>query len=156
MKTIRVENFMCHEHLKVDFKCAQAHGISGASCSRAFKEAAYVHHRHGDRHASPPTTRRPSVNFISGTNGSGKSATLQALQFCLGVAARHTGRGHGAKDLIKYGARQLVACVTLWNTGVWCQRCLIRDPKCDTLCSQLTVDSMRLATWGFGQLGHEQ
>ena len=60
---------------------------------------------------------RPSVNFISGTNGSGKSATLQALQFCLGVAARHTGRGQGAKDLIKYGARQLLARVTLWNTG---------------------------------------
>ena len=109
-----------------------------------------MHQRHEDWLPISCTTRRPSVNFISGTNGSGKSATLQALQFCLGVAARHTGRGHGAKDLIKYGARQLVACVTLWNTGVWCQRCLSRGPSHDSLCSHLTVDSVGLAIWHLG------
>jgi hypothetical protein len=32
------------------------------------------------------------VTFVSGTNGSGKSAVLQALQCCLGVRANATGR----------------------------------------------------------------
>lgn len=35
--------------------------------------------------------RRPHVTFISGTNGSGKSAVLQALQCCLGVKASQVG-----------------------------------------------------------------
>ncbi len=30
--------------------------------------------------------------LLAGTNGSGKSAVLQALQFCLGVQAAKTGR----------------------------------------------------------------
>ena len=34
-----------------------------------------------------------NVTFISGKNGSGKSATLQALQCCLGVTAKQMGRG---------------------------------------------------------------
>lgn len=35
----------------------------------------------------------PHVTFINGTNGSGKSAVLQGLQFCLGMQAGKTGRG---------------------------------------------------------------
>ena len=39
----------------------------------------------------------PHVTFISGTNGSGKSAVLQALQFCLGLQAKKTGRAGRSK-----------------------------------------------------------
>jgi len=34
----------------------------------------------------------PNVNFINGSNGSGKSAILAAIQICLGAQARRTGR----------------------------------------------------------------
>lgn len=34
----------------------------------------------------------PHITFISGANGSGKSAALTALQCCLGVQAKGTGR----------------------------------------------------------------
>ena len=34
----------------------------------------------------------PHATFINGTNGSGKSAILQGLQFCLGMQAARTGR----------------------------------------------------------------
>jgi hypothetical protein len=60
---------------------------------------------------------RPHVNFISGSNGSGKSASLQALQCCLGVKARDTGRATKAEQFIKTGCSHAVAAVSLWNTG---------------------------------------
>lgn len=44
------------------------------------------------------------VNVISGTNGSGKSAVLQAIQNCLGVKARDTGRGDSMKDFVRKGS----------------------------------------------------
>ena len=54
LKSIRLENFMCHENFNMEFA--------------------------------------PHVTFINGTNGSGKSAVLQGLQFCLGMQASKTGR----------------------------------------------------------------
>ncbi|KAI8477371.1 MAG: P-loop containing nucleoside triphosphate hydrolase protein [Monoraphidium minutum] len=57
------------------------------------------------------------VNFISGDNGSGKSATLQALQICLGATARETGRGTNLRSLIMTGKPEAKLAVTLWNTG---------------------------------------
>ncbi len=57
------------------------------------------------------------MNFISGSNGSGKSASLQALQCCLGVKARDTGRATKAEQFIKTGCSHAVAAVSLWNTG---------------------------------------
>lgn len=60
---------------------------------------------------------RPHVNLISGSNGSGKSASLQALQCCLGVKARDTGRATKAEQFIKTGCSHAVAAVCLWNTG---------------------------------------
>jgi len=41
-----------------------------------------------------------NVNFITGQNGSGKSAILAAIRICLGAAARSTGRGRSLQDLI--------------------------------------------------------
>lgn len=60
---------------------------------------------------------RPHVNFISGSNGSGKSASLQALQCCLGVKARATGRASKVDQFIKTGCSHAIAAVSLWNTG---------------------------------------
>jgi hypothetical protein len=57
----------------------------------------------------------PHVTFISGKNGSGKSATLHALQCCLGVKASKMGRASSLKHLIRYGASEAVVRVTLWN-----------------------------------------
>lgn len=57
----------------------------------------------------------PHVTFVSGSNGSGKSATLQALQCCLGVQARKTGRATSQKGFIRTGAHEAVVRVTVWN-----------------------------------------
>lgn len=57
----------------------------------------------------------PHVTFVSGTNGSGKSATLQALQCCLGVKASKTGRAGSFKTFVRSGANQAIVRVTLWN-----------------------------------------
>jgi len=59
----------------------------------------------------------PNVNFISGHNGSGKSASLQALQCCLGVQARKTGRGTNLRGFVRKGAPRALAQVMLWNVG---------------------------------------
>jgi predicted ATPase len=39
----------------------------------------------------------PHCTFINGTNGSGKSAILQGLQFCLGMQAAQTGRARAIR-----------------------------------------------------------
>lgn len=46
------------------------------------------------------------VNVISGSNGSGKSAVLQAIQNCLGVKAKDTGRGENMKDFVRTGCHE--------------------------------------------------
>lgn len=60
LKSIRLENFMCHENFSMDFG--------------------------------------PHVTFVNGTNGSGKSAVLQGLQFCLGMQAAKTGRARAISN----------------------------------------------------------
>ena len=57
----------------------------------------------------------PRVNFVSGVNGSGKSALLQALQLALGERAAATGRATAAAALVRSGAREAVIKVILWN-----------------------------------------
>ncbi|KAK9808932.1 hypothetical protein WJX72_006569 [[Myrmecia] bisecta] len=58
----------------------------------------------------------PHVTFVSGKNGSGKSAVLQAMQCCLGARAREMGRGRSLGELVKDGAHQALVAITLWNT----------------------------------------
>eukprot|EP00054_Salpingoeca_dolichothecata_P030049 m.241366 g.241366 ORF g.241366 m.241366 type:complete len:1125 (+) comp26586_c0_seq3:158-3532(+) len=60
----------------------------------------------------------PSVNFIHGLNGSGKSAILTAIIVGLGGKASSTARGSKLRDLIRKGATSSVVKVTLRNTGV--------------------------------------
>ena len=57
----------------------------------------------------------PHVTFISGTNGSGKSASLQALQCSLGVNATKHGKNAGLSKLIRTGAEEAIVRVTIWN-----------------------------------------
>lgn len=173
---LQVINFMCHEHLKMDFanvgyptvcfavfgRGASLHGwlgprAGGAGCrgvglcegatgaSQCCPLLGRERRQQGAcvaRHGSQPSTclRRPPavprlqhVTFISGTNGSGKSAVLQALQCCLGVKASSTGRtntfkkvhgvGGTGSDALDASSAELVACL--------CRRC--RSPLLHTL-----------------------
>ncbi|RAL37243.1 hypothetical protein DM860_004165 [Cuscuta australis] len=76
---IRLENFMCHNNLEIDF---------------------------GD-----------SINFITGQNGSGKSAILTALCLAFGSRARGTQRANTMKDFIKTGCSYALIHVEIKNHG---------------------------------------
>ena len=54
---------------------------------------------------------------MSGANGSGKSAVLQAIQQVLGVRASATNRASTQKEFIRKGAHEALISVTLWNKG---------------------------------------
>lgn len=58
-----------------------------------------------------------NVTFISGRNGSGKSALLTALQVCFGVRARRTGRAGAVRELVRQGCHSARVLVTLSNQG---------------------------------------
>jgi structural maintenance of chromosomes protein 6 len=55
--------------------------------------------------------RRLHVNVISGQNGSGKSAVMQALQCCFGATARSTGRAAALHSFVKTGAPEALVQV---------------------------------------------
>eukprot|EP00798_Chlamydomonas_sp_ICE-L_P000171 gene171-1694_t len=57
------------------------------------------------------------VTLVSGANGSGKSAIMQALQICLGCSAKETGRAKSFVEFIKTGEPEAKILVTLYNTG---------------------------------------
>nr|CCA25982.1 structural maintenance of chromosomes protein 6 puta [Albugo laibachii Nc14] len=60
----------------------------------------------------------PHINFITGENGSGKSAIIAAIQICLGASARSTHRGKSLKNLIRHGHDgHALLRVTLRNDG---------------------------------------
>ena len=106
-------------HPERDFHCMHARYGLGQSISYMCRSSLSVGHENDTNAASslPCLCCRPHVNFISGSNGSGKSAALQAMQCCLGVKARATGRATRAEQFIKTGCSHAVASVTLWNTG---------------------------------------
>ncbi|KAK4570872.1 hypothetical protein RGQ29_029649 [Quercus rubra] len=57
------------------------------------------------------------VNFITGQNGSGKSAILTALCVAFGCRAKGTQRASTLKDFIKTGCSYAVVCVEIKNEG---------------------------------------
>ncbi|KAG6600185.1 Structural maintenance of chromosomes protein 6B, partial [Cucurbita argyrosperma subsp. sororia] len=79
VKSIRLENFMCHSNLYIEF---------------------------GEW-----------LNFITGQNGSGKSAILTALCVAFGCRARGTQRASTLKDFIKTGCSHAVIQVEMENSG---------------------------------------
>jgi hypothetical protein len=58
------------------------------------------------------------VQFITGRNGSGKSAIVAAIQLCLGSSARQTGRGSNIGKYVREGSENpAVLKVSLYNEG---------------------------------------
>ena len=92
-------------------------------------------------HAALDVAFGPRVNFVSGANGSGKSALLQALQLALGVRAAATGRAGAAAGLVRSGAREARVEVTLWNAGPDAHRA-------DTFGASLTIERRITASGG--------
>lgn len=62
------------------------------------------------------------INFITGRNGSGKSAVMAALTVVLGGSAKVTGRGSGIADFIKKGENSGKVSITLINEGFNCYK----------------------------------
>eukprot|EP01125_Pyxidicula_operculata_P004475 TRINITY_DN1696_c1_g1_i1.p1 TRINITY_DN1696_c1_g1~~TRINITY_DN1696_c1_g1_i1.p1 ORF type:complete len:1055 (+),score=194.69 TRINITY_DN1696_c1_g1_i1:53-3217(+) len=88
------------------------------SFSQTQTEAGNIYKIHVENflcHSNHEITLGPYVNFITGTNGSGKSALLVALSVCLGANAKSTNRGGSLKDLVKTGSSQCFVTVILHN-----------------------------------------
>ncbi|OWZ10122.1 Structural maintenance of chromosomes protein, partial [Phytophthora megakarya] len=70
-------------------------------------------------HRKLRVTLSPHINFITGENGSGKSAIVAAIQICLGASARSTHRGKSIKNLIRHGHEgNALVRITLRNDAV--------------------------------------
>ncbi|KAK5105133.1 Structural maintenance of chromosomes protein 6 [Lithohypha guttulata] len=59
----------------------------------------------------------PLINFITGKNGSGKSAVLTAITLCLGGKAASTNRGKGLKSFIRHGCERARIICKIKNQG---------------------------------------
>ncbi len=69
-------------------------------------------------HRAFEVTLGRKLNFITGANGAGKSAIVAALQLCLGVSARKTGRAENQAGMIRHGSEgPAIVAVTLLNEG---------------------------------------
>ncbi|TKS86990.1 Structural maintenance of chromosomes protein 6 [Collichthys lucidus] len=68
-------------------------------------------------HLLGPFQFGPNVNFITGNNGSGKSAILTALIVGLGGKATFTNRGVSLKDFVKTGENTADITIKLRNRG---------------------------------------
>lgn len=60
----------------------------------------------------------PCINVISGSNGSGKSAILTAIQVCFGAKAVATQRGKNLADLIRKSGTETIEYVLKKNVIV--------------------------------------
>ncbi|KAL2613323.1 hypothetical protein R1flu_025015 [Riccia fluitans] len=58
------------------------------------------------------------VNFITGQNGSGKSAILTAILVAFGIKAKGTQRANSIKDFVKNGCRSGAVVIELSNEGI--------------------------------------
>ncbi|KAH8311177.1 hypothetical protein KR044_004680 [Drosophila immigrans] len=74
----------------------------------------------------------PNINFLVGSNGSGKSAVITALALAMAASARSTSRASSIQKLIKNGETSATIELTLSNTGV-------QPFKYDTYGPQITV-----------------
>ncbi|KAK7263866.1 hypothetical protein RJT34_31464 [Clitoria ternatea] len=68
-------------------------------------------------HASHETHFGNHLNFITGQNGSGKSAILTALCVAFGCRAKGTQRASTLKDFVKTGASSAIIQVEIQNEG---------------------------------------
>jgi chromosome segregation ATPase len=72
--------------------------------SKAGGVISYVYVENFMNHKKMEVILNPSLNFITGKNGSGKSAIATALMICLGSRASVTGRGSALSGLIREGS----------------------------------------------------
>lgn len=89
----------------------------------------------------------PHVTFISGTNGSGKSATLQALQCALGVDARKTGRATTQKGFVRTGAHEAIIRVTIWNKPYFGKDAFQHERYGDTITVERRISRAASSSW---------
>jgi len=73
--------------------------------------------KHFMNHRNLIVPLHPNVTVLHGKNGSGKSALLSGIIFCLGGHARTTGRGNKATELIQDGQNWCEVQVTIKNEG---------------------------------------
>eukprot|EP01134_Creolimax_fragrantissima_P003209 CFRG3209T1 len=59
----------------------------------------------------------PCINFITGNNGSGKSAILTGLSVCLGASSKLTNRATNIKGFIMSGKQKCTVTVEIVNRG---------------------------------------
>ncbi|KAM0745665.1 P-loop containing nucleoside triphosphate hydrolase protein [Meredithblackwellia eburnea MCA 4105] len=58
------------------------------------------------------------INFLTGHNGSGKSAVLTGISMALGGNAKTTNRAQKGGDLVRHGAQYAVCAVKIKNEGI--------------------------------------
>ncbi|XP_022165172.1 structural maintenance of chromosomes protein 6-like, partial [Myzus persicae] len=68
-------------------------------------------------HSNFHLTLNPRINFISGLNGSGKSAIQTAIVVGFGARASITNRASSLKSLIRYGQSSATISITIANSG---------------------------------------
>lgn len=88
-------------------------------------------------HSNFHLTLNPRINFISGLNGSGKSAIQTALVVGFGARASITNRASTLKSLIRYGCSSASISITIANTGV--SMCGTSPYKPEVYGKQITV-----------------
>lgn len=69
-------------------------------------------------HSNFHLTLNPRINFISGLNGSGKSAIQTALVIGFGAKAKITNRADSLKQFIKYGYTSATITIKIANSGL--------------------------------------
>lgn len=68
-------------------------------------------------HAKCAIDLNPKLTFITGRNGSGKSAIAAAICMAFGATPNKLGRGSRQSDVIRHGCEQAVIRVTINNEG---------------------------------------
>ena len=69
-------------------------------------------------HANLEVELGPQINFITGVNGSGKSAILVGLSLCLGANTSFAQRSNRLGEFVRTGTQKAVVSVTLRNVGL--------------------------------------
>ena len=115
IECIEVKNFMKHKNLKIELGPHLNFIIV-----RMLDVISLINHSLMAFHRHLPFTNDIPSAASQGTNGSGKSTILAAIQVALGSNAKTTGRGKNLGELVRRGApdtAKAIVRVTLKNTG---------------------------------------
>lgn len=95
-------------------------------------------------HSNLSIDLNPHVNFITGQNGSGKSALLTALCVAFGIKARGTQRANTMKDFIKTGCTYALVSVEMKNEG---EDAFKHHLYGDTICVERRITASGVSTF---------